>query len=69
MRTKAVIVLGVVLAAALATWIRFSSDHSTESAPAEASTAPMLPIELMKKSNKNLPDNTVPEPLPIPIGP
>jgi hypothetical protein len=69
MRTTAAIVLAVVLAAALATAYRFASDHSTESTPVKASTAPMLPIELMMKSNKNLPDNTVPEPLPIPIEP
>jgi len=68
MRTTVAIVLAVVLAAALASWNR-SSDHSMESTPVKASTAPMLPIELMKKSNKNLPDNTVPEPLSIPIGP
>ena len=64
MRTTAGIVLGVVFAAALAMWIRSASDHvgSTGTAPAEASSTPMLPIELMKKSGKDLPDKTVREP-------
>ena len=64
MRTTAGMVLAVVLAAAFAMWLRSASHHKslTESAPAEASTAPMAPIELMKKSDKNLPDKTVREP-------
>jgi multidrug resistance efflux pump len=64
MRTTAGIVLAVVFAAALAMWIRSSSHHmsSTEPAPAEASSTPVLPIELMKKSDKDLPDKTVREP-------
>jgi hypothetical protein len=63
MRTTAGMVLAVVLAAALAMWIQSSSHRvrSTEP-PAEASSTPMLPIELMKKSDKNLPDKTVREP-------
>jgi len=64
MRTTAGIVLAVVLAVALATWMRSASDHvgPTAPAPAEASAGPMLPLELMKKSDRNLPDKTVPEP-------
>jgi len=64
MRTTAVIVLVVVLAAALATWMRFAPDHPgpTGPAPAEASTGPILPLELMKKSGKDLPDKTVFQP-------
>ena len=64
MRTTAGIVLAVVLVAALATWMRFASDHEspTGPAPVEASTGPMLPLELMKKSGKDLPDKTVREP-------
>ena len=64
MRTTAGIVLAVVLAAALATWMRFASDHMGPRgpAPAEALTGPMLPLELMKKSGKDLPDKTVREP-------
>ena len=64
MRTTAGIVLAVVLAAALAMWMRFAPDHvsPTGAASAEASITPILPIELMKKSDKNLPDKTVPEP-------
>lgn len=64
MRATAGIVLGVVFAAALAMWMWSSSDHvnPTGLAPAEASSTPMLPIELMKKSGKDLPDKTVREP-------
>jgi hypothetical protein len=64
MRTTAGIVLAVVLAVALATLMRFASDHvgPTAPAPEEASTGPMLPLELMKKSGKDLPDKTVREP-------
>jgi hypothetical protein len=64
MRTTAGIVLAVVLVAALATWMRYASDHmsSVARAPEEAAVTPMLPIELMKKSDRNLPDKTVPEP-------
>lgn len=64
MRTTVGMVLAVVLAAALAMWMRSASDHasSTETAPAEASSTPMLPIELMRKSDRNLPDKTVHDP-------
>lgn len=64
MRTTVGIVLAVVLAAALAVWIGSSSQRvsSTEAAPAEASSTPVLPIELMRKSDRNLPDKTVREP-------
>ncbi len=64
MRITAGMVLAVVFAAALAMWMRSSSDHmsSTKPAPAEASNTPMLPIELMQKSGKDLPDKTVREP-------
>jgi hypothetical protein len=63
MRTTVGIVLGVAFAAALAMLIESSSHvSSTGTAPAEASSTPMLPIELMKKSGKDLPDNTVHDP-------
>jgi len=64
MPTAAGIVLAMVFAAALTMWMRSASDHMspTGPAPAEASSAPMLPLELMKKSDKGLPDKTVREP-------
>ena len=63
MRTTAGIALAVVLAVALAMRLLSSSHHmSSTEPPVEASTTPMLPIELMKKSGKDLPDNTVREP-------
>jgi hypothetical protein len=61
-RTAAFALVIVILAAALGTWLRSSSDHTKSTVPAEASSTPMLPIELMRKSNKDLPDQTPREP-------
>jgi hypothetical protein len=54
------VVLAVIFSAAMATWIRSSSVQSNK--PAAEASAPMLPLELMKKSDKGLPDKTVREP-------
>ena len=62
MRRTASIALLVILAAALGPWMSFSSKQVKSTAPAEASLTTMLPVELMRKSDKNLPDKTVPEP-------
>jgi len=41
----------------------FSSKQVKSAAPqAEASLTTILPVELMRKSDKNLPDKTVPDP-------
>jgi len=53
----------VILAAALGMWMSFSSKQVKSAAPqAEASLNTILPVELMRKSDKNLADKTVPEP-------
>ena len=63
MRTTVGIVLAVAFAAALAMWMGFSFHvSSTGTAPAEASSTPMLPLEIMKRSDRNLPDKTVHDP-------
>ena len=57
------IALLVILAAALGMWMSSSSKQLKSAAPqADASLNTILPIELMRKSDKNLPDKTVPEP-------
>jgi hypothetical protein len=63
MRKTIGIVLAVFFVAALGVWIR-SSNHGNSGVPAaaEATSTPMLPVELMRKANKDLPDNTVREP-------
>jgi hypothetical protein len=63
MRKTIGIVLSVIFAVALGMWIRSSSNHANSSVPAaaEATSTPMLPVELMRKA-KDLPDNTVREP-------
>jgi hypothetical protein len=63
MRKTIGIVLAICFVAALGAWIR-SSNHANSSVPgaAEATSTPMLPVELMRKANKDLPDNTVREP-------
>ena len=63
MRRTASIALLVILAAALGMWMSFSSKQVKSAAPrADASLNTILPGELMRKSDKNLPDKTVPEP-------
>ena len=63
MRKTASIALLVILAAALGMWTSFSSKQVRSAAPqAEASLNTILPVELMRKSDKHLPDKTVPEP-------
>ena len=63
MRRTASIALLVILAAALGMWMTFSSKQVKSTAPqAEALLTTILPVELMRKSDKNLPDKTVPEP-------
>ena len=53
----------VILAAALGMWMSFSSKQVKSNAPqAEASLTTILPVELMRKSDKDLPEKTVPEP-------
>ena len=62
MRRTASIALLVILAA-LGIWMSFSPKQVKSNAPqAEASLTTILPVELMRKSDKNLPDKTVPEP-------
>jgi hypothetical protein len=62
MRRTASIALLVILAA-LGMWMIFSSKQVKSNAPqAEASLTTILPVELMRKSDENLPDKTVPEP-------
>jgi hypothetical protein len=63
MRKTIGIVLAVFFVAALGVWIR-SSNHANSGVPAaaEATSTPMLPVELMRKTDKDLPDNTVREP-------
>jgi hypothetical protein len=62
MRRTASIALLVILAA-LGIWMSFSPKQVKSNAPqAEASLATILPVELMRKSDKNMPDKTVPEP-------
>lgn len=61
-RTTTISVL-VILAAALDMWMTLSSKQVKSTAPqAEASLTTILPVELMRKSDKDLPDKTVPEP-------
>ena len=63
MRRTASIALLVILAAALGMWMNFSSKQVKSAAPqADASLNTILPGELMRKSEKNLPDKTVPKP-------
>ena len=73
MRRTAGMALLVVLAATLGIWMvladalgmlmSFSSKQVKSTAPlAEASLTTILPVELMRKSDKDLPDKTVPEP-------
>jgi hypothetical protein len=60
MRKVIGIVLAISFVAALGVWIR-SSNHANSSVPA-AAEATMLPLELERKANKDLPDNTVRNP-------
>ena len=63
MRRTATIALLVILAAALGMWMSFSSEQVKSTATqAEASLTTIFPVELMRKSDKDLPDKTVPEP-------
>jgi hypothetical protein len=63
MRRTASVALLVFLAAALGMWMSFSSKQVKSTAPqAEASLTTILPVEFMRKSEKDLPDKTVPEP-------
>jgi hypothetical protein len=53
----------VVLTAALGMWMSFSSNQMKSTEPlVEASLTTILPVELMRKFDKDLPDKTVPEP-------
>lgn len=61
MRTIAGVLVAVSLVAALGMWMRYSSNRVGAAAPA-AAEASMLPIELMRKSARDLPDNTTREP-------
>jgi hypothetical protein len=60
LRTAAFALLVVILAAALGTWVR-SSNQTKSTVPAEASIS-IFSIELTRKANKDLPDNTPVEP-------
>jgi hypothetical protein len=60
MRKVIGIVLAISFVAALGVWIR-SANHANSSVPA-AAEATMLPLELERKANKDLPDNTVLKP-------
>ena len=63
MRRTAGIALLVILAAAVGMWTSFSSNQVKSIKPAAgASLTTILPVELMRKSDKELPDRTVPEP-------
>ena len=63
MRRTASVALLVILAAALGMWMSFSPKQVKSNAPqAEASLTTILPVELMRKSDRDLPDKTVPEP-------
>ena len=63
MRRTAGIALLVILAAAVGMWTSFSSNQvKSTKAVAGASLTTILPVELMRKSDKELPDRTVPEP-------
>ena len=65
MRRTVGIGLGVILAAAtLGMWIVSSPNDvtSTESVAVKGSGTPMLPVELMRKAGKDLPDGTPREP-------
>jgi hypothetical protein len=62
MRWISGVVLAVIFSAAMATWIRSSSNQVQSTRPAAEASAPMLPLELMRKSDKDLPDKTVREP-------
>ena len=61
MRTMVGTALAVVLATAFGMWVQSSSDHAKSAAPAaaKATNTPMLPIALMRRIGKDLPDNTV----------
>ena len=63
MRKTIGIVLAISFVAALGAWIRLSN-HANSSVPAaaEATSTPMLPLELMRKADKDISDNTVREP-------
>jgi len=61
MRTTAGILVAVILAAALGVRMSNSSNRVSSTVPA-AAEASMLPIELMRKSDRDLPDNTAREP-------
>jgi len=63
MRRTASIALLVILAVALGMWMTFSSKQvKSYATQADASLTTILPVELMGKSDKGLPDKTVPEP-------
>ena len=66
MRTTFGVGLAVILAAAaLGMWLRSSSNDVTSTVPeaaAKASGTPVLPIEIMRNTGKDLPDKTPPEP-------
>jgi hypothetical protein len=60
MRRTVGIALAVILAAALGMWMRFSSNDVKSSALAVK--ASIVPLELMEKADRNLPDQTPREP-------
>jgi hypothetical protein len=62
MRRTTGIVLAVTLAVALGMWMTFSSNRSTMPPAVGTASPPIAPIELMKKSDRGLPDRTVREP-------
>jgi hypothetical protein len=63
MRSIVGVALAIVFAAAVTVWVRSSSNHVKSAAPAaEASSIPILPLDLMRKSDKELEDKTVREP-------
>ena len=60
-RTASIALL--VILAALGMWMSLSPKQVKSNTPqAEASLTTILPVELMRKSDKNMPDKTVPEP-------
>ena len=60
MRRTAGIPLAVILAAALGIWMWSSFDDMKSTAPAVK--ASIIPLELMQKADKDLPDQTPREP-------
>jgi hypothetical protein len=50
------------LEAALGMWTSSSKQVKSDTPQADASVNTIIPLELMSKSDKNLPDKTVPDP-------